>query len=816
MERRNIKILAIDDNQDNLTSLKALIKDSFPEAVTLTALNGTKGFELAAAEDPDVILLDVVMPGMDGFEVCKKLKADKKLSDIPVVFVTAVKGDPESRIRALECGGDAFLAKPIDKSELTAQIRAMVRIKIAGIEKRDENQRLLALVEEQTRELKNAHAAALNLLEDVSKENQARKQSEKALKESEQKLRSIAEQSSDLIALTDVNGRITYASGACMAIFHCEPDEMCNRHFMEFLYEPDIPKAIAAFGDSIEHGKSVKNLVLTMKRNDGSLFTGELNGAKFQHDLMNGTLVFIHDITERKQAEEKIREKDVQFRKLSSNLPDLIYQFTRRPDGTYCVPIASEGIKNIFGCAPEDVQEDFAPIARVIFPEDAERVISDIEYSAKYLTYFTCEFRVQIPGKPIQWIFSRSTPEKLADGSITWYGFNANITEIKQTEFELTRAKERAEESDRLKSAFLANMSHEIRTPMNGILGFAQLLREPDHTGKEQQEFIRIIEKSGKRMLNIINDIVDISKIESGQMVISISETNINEQIEFIYDFFAPEVEKNGLQLDYKTTLPPNQSLINTDREKVYAILINLVNNAIKYTSTGSIEFGYEKKGKYLEFYVKDTGIGIREHYKEIIFKRFRQGDDLTKKFTEGTGLGLSIAKGYVELLGGKIWLESKLGKGSTFYFTIPYNAALESKRGSTKIPSEITPEHHVKNLKILIAEDDQASLSFLSRVLKLFCREILTAGTGVEAVETCRNNPDLDLILMDITMPELNGYEATQQIRGFNKDVIIIAQTAYAMADDREKALEAGCNDYISKPIRTDALKELIQMYFK
>ena len=282
-----------------------------------------------------------------------------------------------------------------------------------------------------------------------------------------------------------------------------------------------------------------------------------------------------------------------------------------------------------------------------------------------------------------------------------------------------------------------------------------------------------------------------------------------------MYDFFSPEVEKKGLQLVYKTTLPPKGAIIHTDREKIYAILTNLVNNAIKFTSTGSIEFGYEKKGKYLEFYVKDTGIGVRKDQKEIIFERFRQGDDLTKKFTEGTGLGLSIAKGYVELLGGKMWVESEFGKGSTFYFTLPYNAALESKTISTKFSSEITPEHHVKNLKILIAEDDQSSLSFLSRVLKMFCREILKAGTGVEAVETCRNNPDLDLILMDITMPELNGYEATRQIRGFNKDVIIIAQTAYAMADDREKALEAGCSDYISKPIRIDAIKGLIQRHF-
>ena len=316
------------------------------------------------------------------------------------------------------------------------------------------------------------------------------------------------------------------------------------------------------------------------------------------------------------------------------------------------------------------------------------------------------------------------------------------------------------------------------------------------------------------RMLNTINDIVDISKIESGQMDISISETNINEQIEFIYDFFTPEIEKKGLQLDYKTTLLPKESIIKSDREKIYAILINLVNNAIRYTSTGSIEFGYEKKGKYLEFYVKDTGIGVSKDQEAIIFERFRQGDDLTKQFNEGTGLGLSIAKGFVELLGGKMWLKSELGKGSTFYFTIPYNVDVETKPSIAKGSAKTETDHQVNNLKILVVEDDEDWVSLLSKALKLFYREMLTARTGVEAVEVCRNNPDLDLVLMDIRMPDLDGYSATRQIRQFNQDVIIIAQTAFGLTGDSEKAIEAGCNDHISKPINIEELRSVIQKY--
>ncbi len=521
------------------------------------------------------------------------------------------------------------------------------------------------------------------------------------------------------------------------------------------------------------------------------------------------------DITDIKKAEDKIREKDIQFRKLSSNLPDLIFQFSRRPDGTYCVPIASEGIKNIFGCSPEDVVDDFEPIGKVIFPEDVERVINDIEYSAKHLTYFTCEFRVQIPGKPVQWIFSRSTPEKLPDGTVTWYGFNADITELKQTETELVKAKEHAEESDRLKSAFLANMSHEIRTPMNGILGFSGLLREPQLTGDEQQKYISLIEKSGKRMLNIINDIVNISKIESGLMEISINEVNVNEQVADVLAFFTPEIKKKGIQLLASKALPLKEAIISSDGEKLYAILTNIVNNAIKHTQTGSIEIGVEKKGGFLEFFVKDTGNGIPENQREIIFERFRQSSDLTSRFTEGAGLGLSISKGFVEILGGKIWLESELGKGSVFYFTIPVNADVKAKPSVIKGAASTEADQQVKNLKILIAEDDEDSAWFLDTALKPYCGEIFTAGTGVEAVESLRKHPDMSLIMMDIRMPGMDGYSATRQIRQFNKDVIIFAQTAFAMTGDREKAIEAGCNDYLSKPFRIEELRRLMQQYF-
>jgi len=395
-----------------------------------------------------------------------------------------------------------------------------------------------------------------------------------------------------------------------------------------------------------------------------------------------------------------------------------------------------------------------------------------------------------------------------------------DITRMHQIQNDLILAKEHAEESDRLKSAFLANMSHEIRTPMNGIIGFADLLKEPRLSTEEQKEYISLIELSGARMLNIINDIVDISKIESGQMTINMTESNINDQIEYVYTFFKPEVEQKGMHFSFKNGLLSKESVIRTDREKVFAILINLVKNAIKYSDAGAIEFGYvlnsSGETSMLEFFVKDQGVGIPINRQKAIFERFVQADTGDKRAYQGAGLGLAISKNYVEMLGGTIWVISEPAKGSTFYFTLPYHTALQDKtelKGNTKVNKS---ENISNNLKTLIAEDDQFSERLISITARKFSKQIWNAGTGTETVDICRNNPDIDLILMDIQMPEMNGYEATMRIREFNSEVIIIAQTAYGLSGDREKAIEAGCNDYISKPIDKDELLALILKYFK
>jgi len=415
-------------------------------------------------------------------------------------------------------------------------------------------------------------------------------------------------------------------------------------------------------------------------------------------------------------------------------------------------------------------------------------------------------------------IFSISSV-KDAEGDIIGAVFIArDITKLKQIEEQLIKAKEKAEENDRLKSSFLANISHEIRTPMNSILGFTEILKNPDLKPDLRLHYLNTVEKNGERMLSLLNDLIDISKIEAKLVKVVYSEVNINEQMNYIQSLFIPESKAKKLQLIIKPTLPDNRAIIYTDKEKFYAILANLVKNAIKYTLQGIIEFGYillDNQGmNELEFYVKDTGIGIPKDKQEVIFERFVQADIKDRMAFEGAGLGLSIAKAYVEMLGGKIWLESEEGIGSVFYFTLPFNVNIDTKmynnsveQNNSNLKNYIMP----KNLKVLIVEDDKSSEMLLITYIKEISREILRANNGIDALEIYNKNPDIDLILMDLKLPKMNGYETTCKIREINKNVIIIAQTAYGMLGDRDKALEAGCNDYITKPIYKDKLFKII-----
>ena len=391
-----------------------------------------------------------------------------------------------------------------------------------------------------------------------------------------------------------------------------------------------------------------------------------------------------------------------------------------------------------------------------------------------------------------------------------------DITEQKKIEKELVRAKEKAEQSDKLKSSFLANMSHEIRTPMNGILGFTELLRDTELSHEQRTEFIEVIQTSGERMLNTINDIIDISKIESGMVIANMQDINLSELVHEMYIFFQQSMIQKGITFKVNENNGNPLVLLHSDPDKLNSILTNLIRNAYKFTASGTIEFGYTTTHSHINFYVQDSGVGIPQERQQAVFERFIQADIADSRVFEGSGLGLSITKSYTEMLNGTISLESEVGKGTTVYVSLPLRAKINSTQ-STAADMPLMSGDLVENkLKILIAEDDPISVELLKLLIRDIASEILVAKNGQEAVETARNIPDINLILMDVKMPVLDGYTAAKMIREFNTSVSIIAQSAFAQPEDIRRAKEAGCNDFIPKPIVKAKLFESIEQVFK
>ncbi|OFX27055.1 MAG: hypothetical protein A2033_06315 [Bacteroidetes bacterium GWA2_31_9] len=376
---------------------------------------------------------------------------------------------------------------------------------------------------------------------------------------------------------------------------------------------------------------------------------------------------------------------------------------------------------------------------------------------------------------------------------------------------DLVIAKEKAEESNRLKTEFLHNMSHEIRTPMNGIIGFSRLLNSPNISEEKSKQFVNIIINSSNQLLRIIDDILEISQLNTKQIKLVEEKVCLNDLLLRIFAIFNIKAKEKKIHLYLKNGLPDNRSIILVDETKLCKIINNLIENALKFTHDGYIEVGYLLKDKMLEIYVKDTGIGINLEKQEIIFDRFSQEEKGTSKLYGGLGLGLSIAKENAELLGGSVSLKSKKGNGSTFILTIPYK--------SDFIENEANPDYVNNNnehFTILIAEDEEINYLYLEELLS--CNElkliVLHAKNGQEAVDICKKNKEVNLILMDIKMPIMSGYEATKHIKELYPNLPIIAQTAYSTTEEKNFALSAGCDDFISKPIDEERLNLILSQY--
>ena len=458
----------------------------------------------------------------------------------------------------------------------------------------------------------------------------------------------------------------------------------------------------------------------------------------------------------------------------------------------------------------EEIKE--TPFYNVFVPYDKrEEFKKEIE---KFRSTGECAYTT----KPFETIAINKMNEKFyVEISVTTFSYNngtgsaitlKDITERKKREEELITAKQKAEESDKLKSAFLANMSHEIRTPMNAIIGFSDLLAKPGNFDKHKEKYLQIISSSGKSLLNLINDIIDISKIEAGQLKIKTQKVLLNPVMNEILlsQNQINDMNNKPFELRMQKAVEGDDFTIETDVFRLKQILNNLIGNAMKFTEEGYIEFGYKfNTPEELLFYVKDTGVGMPQDKLDVIFTRFGQIDRKDNKNQSGTGLGLTISKKLTELLGGKMWVESEEGIGSTFFFTLPYDPELNvaDEYGASAASGSGTLE----NKTILVAEDEDMNIIYMQEVLSETKAKVLWAKNGEEAVKIAKENPQIDLILMDIKMPIMDGYTATRKIREFNQNVIIIAQTAYALTGEKEKTIAAGCNYYITKPIEIKIL---------
>jgi PAS domain S-box-containing protein len=525
--------------------------------------------------------------------------------------------------------------------------------------------------------------------------------------------------------------------------------------------------------------------------------------------LSNGKKIMLSlapDVTQRVKVKKELEESERAYRYLFENHSAV--KFLSDPDNGQIVR-ANQAAADFYGWNIEKLQSMNIGEINILPQKKIRKGLENALFKNK--EYF--EFKHRIANGQVRDVEVYSSLTEYG-GKELLHSIVHDVTEKKRLFDELVIAKEDAEESDRLKTAFLSNMSHEIRTPLNGIIGFANLLAEDDNLSKDdKRNFVAILNKSAENLLKIINDILDISRLDTGKTVIEEKPFDAGALLLTLQTLFKKRMEDSGKTSINLTILKPEGKIVlNTDESRLMQVFSNLIDNAIRFTSIGSITFGIsEIKENRAEFFVKDTGIGIPKEKHELIFDRFTQADDSFTRSYGGTGLGLAIVKKLLELMGSSIVLESVPGEGTSFRFTLPVLAESEN---SSDLNGPKTVEI-IKNrkMKILVVEDDNASWQYFKLVLANHCEELLFAETGKDALQIYEDNRP-DVILMDIRLPDQNGLDVVRKIRESDQNVVIIAQTAYAMNTDKLTALATGCNDYISKPINAEMLLGIISQF--
>ena len=634
-----------------------------------------------------------------------------------------------------------------------------------------------------------------NIIATISQDISSRKLAEDALTLLETRYRRLFESAKDGILLLDAEtGKIVDVNPFLIDLLGYSKKEFVEK----FIWE------IGSFHDIYENKE--KFLELQQKEyaryDDLPLVTSD--GRKIHVEfvsnvyLVNNNKVIqcnIRDNTENWQIKNQISESEEKFRIITENSADAIFITDKKGKYIY----VNKQAVDLLGYSKEELLK--FKLADII---SKNRIKEYFQMFRQLFIIGSSYTEIELVKKNGSFVNTDLNAVLLPNGWL--YGSCRDISKRKQLENELINAKEKAEESDRLKTAFLNNVSHEIRTPMNAIVGFSGFLNDPDLTPERRKDFTDIIIQSSNQLLAIIDDIIRIASIEAGQEKIQDNEVNINEICNLIKDQFSIIANEKKVTLSLKSGLADNEAIIYTDETKLAQILTNLIGNALKFIKHGYVNFGYGVKDNQLEFYVEDSGIGIPMEMQEKIFNRFRQVETTAARNFGGSGLGLSISKAYVEILGGKMWLTSELGKGSVFNFTIPYKSVNPKKPLDANSNNRLNFGFNTTKT-LMIAEDEDSNFMVLEVMLSDSGIIIIRAENGLEAVDICKSNPNIDLVLMDIKMPLMDGYEATKRIKEFRPDLPVIAQTAYTIEADRKKALACGCSDFISKPINKKML---------
>lgn len=645
---------------------------------------------------------------------------------------------------------------------------------------------------------KNNIIGAITSVRDITE----RKQLEDELKLSESKYRTIIEGSNDMIWTLDREGRFEFINTVAQKETGIKLDTCKGQSFISYVLQEDLPMLMDIFNRTMA-GEVCKYELRLRKENGQLLYIKTSTAPMIENEEIVGVVSFGVNYTDNYEKENRIRILNTAIEQSPVSVVMTDKNGTIEYANRKFLELTEYELDEVIGQNPRVLKSGSQ--SNEFYHQMWSTILDGKDWHG--------EFHNKTKNGRSYWENVVISPIKNKSGGIEHFiAIKEDITSLKNLNLQLEESLQKAEETDRLKTAFLQNMSHEIRTPMNSIIGFSNLLAKSPLNEERIEKYTTAIEKSTNELLGKINDLLIISSLETGQEVVNNEHANIGQLLDNVYRYFKRYEMSGNLDFRLKVSDHVKELDVSFDHQKIEVVLKHLIDNAFKFTNSGEIEFGCsvakedEQQGHIvLEFYVKDTGIGIDEKWHKRIFERFLQEDNSVSRKYEGNGIGLAICKGYVEILGGEIRLESRRNEGTVFYFTVVCDVIQK------QMPEEVLAIQGVP--KILIAEDEFYNFLLLKEILSHFDVEVIHAKNGVEAVELAREIPDLDIILMDIKMPEKDGFAATEEIKEFNSKIPIIAQTAYTMDAELIK-LKDIFDSYIQKPINIDAFQKVIGKY--